>query len=312
MTLKEQIERLAISTGADLIGFAPSARFDADDAIFKIMPEVKTVIGLGFRILRGSLRGIEEGSTFYQYSTSIETIEETIMPASALRIATLIEDEGFTALPQRRHQLIMAEENSTNPEVQHGDIMRGKKNELQMNFEDAGVKCGLGEKGLRGTLLCDRFGPLFRYCFVLTDAILDATEMYNPHLCDRCGKCIDACPGKAINKNGSIDKWQCAVYYSGACGLKNPYMPYDAYSMLEDRLDIIAGEAKVTPEKARDILNETNFYPSIRHSYSASICGRACDTECYIHLEEKGILTEKFKAPFRKRKKWQYSLCDFK
>ena len=53
----------------DIVGFAPAERFDKDHVIFKIMPEVKTVIGLGFRILRGIYRGIEEGSTYYQYTT---------------------------------------------------------------------------------------------------------------------------------------------------------------------------------------------------------------------------------------------------
>jgi len=47
------------------------------------------------------------------------------------------------------------------------------------------------------------------------------------------------------------------------------------------------------------------------HSYQCSICGRACDLECYIHLEEKGILKKKFQSPFRKREKWAFSMEDF-
>jgi epoxyqueuosine reductase QueG len=53
--------------------------------------------------------------------------------------------------------------------------------------------------GLHGSLLTDEFGPLVRYCFVLTDAEIEPDEMYTPHLCDKCGECIKACPGKAIN-----------------------------------------------------------------------------------------------------------------
>ena len=41
----------------------------------QILPGTKTVIGLAFRVLRGIYRGIEEGSTYYQYTTSIVLCE---------------------------------------------------------------------------------------------------------------------------------------------------------------------------------------------------------------------------------------------
>ncbi len=312
MSLQERVIALAKEYNADLVGFAPTSRFEKDDPIFKIFPEVKTVIGLGFRILRGSCRGVEEGSTYYQYTTmAIETLEETVMPMASLRVAALLESEDFYALPQRRHQQIMAEKNSTNPEVTFAAIYRDKPQETQMRFNDAAVKCGLGEKGLHGTVLSDRFGPLFRYCFILTDAEFEATPVYEPHLCDKCGKCIKACPGKAIDEKGQIDAWKCAVYYSGANGTKNPFMPRDAYDQFKDRMEIIAGEAEVTPEKAWKILCETYFYPGVRHAYRSSICGHACDMECYVHLEEKGVLAETFKTPFRKREPLFFDLKDY-
>ena len=78
-------------------------------------------------------------------------------------------------------------------------------------------------------------------------------------VCDNCGKCKSACPGNAIDDNGNVDNWQCAVYYSGANGKKNPFMPPDAFSKFDNRLEIIAGEAKVTPETARKILDNIYF-----------------------------------------------------
>ena len=84
--MREKIIAMAVSAGADLVGFAPASRFNADDAIFKIFPDTKTVIGLGFRVLRGIYRGTEEGTTFYQYTTmAVENMEETIMPMAPLR-----------------------------------------------------------------------------------------------------------------------------------------------------------------------------------------------------------------------------------
>ncbi len=310
--MKNKIIALAKENGADLIGFAPAERFENDNPVFKIMPETKTVIGLGFRVLRGTYRGIEEGSTYYQYTTmGVENMEETVMPMTQLKIAAYIEDKGFTAIPQRRHQQIMAEENSTNPEVAYNAIYRSRAPEIQMNFLDAAIKCGLGEKGLHNALLTEEFGPFVRYCFVLTDAEISASEIKKPHLCDKCGACINACPGKAIDENGNVDPWQCAVYYNGANGTKNPFMPPDAFADFENRLEIIAGEAKVTPETAKKILDKIYFYPPAQHAYQCSICGRACDISCYIHLEEKGLLTKTFQSPFRKRKAWSFSLESF-
>ena len=197
--MKDRIIQIAKENGADIIGFAPAERFSKDDPIFKIMPETKTVIGLAFRILRGIYRGIEEGSTYYQYTTmAVENMEETIMPMAQLKVAMMLEENSFLALPQRRHQQIMAEKNSTNPEVAYDAVYRDKPQELQMNFLSAALKCGLGEKGFNDSLLTDEFGPMVRYCFILTDAELEPTEEYKPHLCDNCGKCKSACPGNAV------------------------------------------------------------------------------------------------------------------
>ncbi len=83
--------------------------------------------------MRGIYSGIEEGSTYYQYSTmAVQNMEETIMPMAQLKIAMMLEEEGFLALPQRRHQQIMSEDNSTNPEVAYDTIYRGKRTEQKM------------------------------------------------------------------------------------------------------------------------------------------------------------------------------------
>ncbi|MBO5653744.1 MAG: 4Fe-4S binding protein [Clostridia bacterium] len=311
--MKQRIIDVAKENWADLVGFAPASRFDAQDPIFKIFPETKTVICLAFRVLRGVYRGVEEGTTYYQYTTmGVENMEETVMPMASLMVSNLIEREGYTALPQRRHQTIMQETDGTNPEVAYDAIYRGKTAENQMNFVDAAVKCGVGEKGFHGALLTEEFGPMVRVCFVLTDAEIEPDAMKAPRLCDGCGACVKGCPGGAIDAlTGKVDDWQCATYYNGACGLKNPFMPPEAYADFEDRLQIIAGEAKVTPELARKIIDETYFYPPAQHNYPCSICGRACDVACYCHLEEKGALSKKFKSPYRKRTPWQFSLSDF-
>ena len=311
--MKQTITEFAKKVGADGIGFAPVSRFGENSVIKEIMPEAKTVIGLLFRVLRGAYRGIEEGSTYYQYSTmGVEALEENVMPMVSLRVASLLEEEGFLALPQRRIQTVMAEDDDVNPEVNYNAIYRGVKKELQMDFDEAAVLTGLGERGLHGKVLNEEYGPFIRYCFILTDAEIEADEVKTPSLCDKCGKCVAACPGKAIDKDGNVDNWRCSVYYNGANGTKNPFMPPHAFEDFDDRLEIIAGEAEITPERAKEILDAIHFYPAIKHNYTPSICGRACDMACYIHLEEKGVLKKKFNTPFRKREEWRFDLNDFR
>lgn len=310
--MKSEIIALAKACGADLVGVAPVSRFPDDSKVLTIYPQAKSVIGLAFRCLRGSYRGIEEGSTYYQYTTmSVENLEETVMPVALVRLANFIESKGFTAVPQRRHQTIMEAKDGTNPEVDYAAITRDRPQEPQLDFVDAAVRCGLGEKSFHGTLLTDDFGPMQRVCFILTDAEIEPTPQVAPHLCDHCGACATGCPGKCIAKDGAVDAWRCAVYYNGANGQKNPFMPPNAFPDFEDRLKIIAGEAEISPEKARRIIDAIYFYPPAQHSYTCSICGRACDIACYCHLEEKGVLKRKFKTPFRTREGWKFPLSDF-
>ena len=303
-SLKEQLQERLRLDGADIIRFGNAERF-RDPAVRKVYPECKTVIGLAFRQLRGARRGIEEGSTYYQYTTcALETIEETIIPMALLRASSLLEEAGFEAYPQRRNQLVMQEEDGTNPEVDYREIYRGRKAENQLDFESCAVDAGLGEIGLSGSLLTDEFGPFQRIAFLLTDAEIEPDPVVVPHLCDHCGKCMSGCPGHAIRPDGTVDKWQCSAYYIGANRSRNPFMPPNAFADDPDRLAVISGEANLSPERAKEVIDQIVYYPPMKHAYWASICGRACDTECYVHLEEKGVLTRKFATPFRKRPAW--------
>lgn len=302
---KAVIER-AKAFDADLVAIGGAERF-RDTCAAQICPGLKSVICIAFRVLRGSRRGIEEGTTFYQYSTTgIETIEEVLMPQTLLRVSALLEDAGYLAIPQKRHQTIHPESDGTHPEMIHGDIYRGNTIETMLDFEQAAVLCGLGELGKNGTVLTKDFGPFQRYAFILTTAELEETPLASNRLCDGCDKCIHACPGHALDADGKRNDWQCAVYYNGANRSKNPFMPENAYSNFPDREAIMDGTARFTgPEDAGKVLDASLFYPNIKHSYISSICGRACDTVCYIHLEQQGKLTRSFKQNFRIRQEWK-------
>lgn len=267
------------------------------------------MIAIGFRVLRGSFRGIEEGTTYYQYTTTgVETIEETLMPAALLRICNCIEDAGYLGIPQRKNQMLRQTKEQLNPEMLHTAWYPGGAKEPQMDFTKAAVLCGLGEIGKTGSLLTNRFGPFQRIGLVLTDVSLEESPIASPHLCDDCGACQKACPGHALSKDGQLNRVQCAAYYRGANMTTNPYMPPDAYAGLPNRKSVMNGSADLTYAEAVAVMDETFFYPPIKHGYVSSICGRACDRACYAHLEEKGVLTNRFARPFRPRPVWSLPL----
>ncbi len=347
-SLREDIAAFARKCGADIVGFADLSRFTAagNAALTKaglcgsdpamIMPGAKTLIGLGFRVLRGAYRGIEECSTFYQfYTMAVETIEEVYIPQVLAKVAGFIEDKGYCAVSQKLVQTVMQDKGDTNPEVRYNAVFRGMKGEAMLNFRQAAVLCGLGEIGLSGSVLTDEFGPNQRFAYIITDAVIESDEIKESHLCDKCGKCLEACPGKAFSDEflkvvfgggqdqdgrsqtrtglaqGSVeyelklrDNWQCAAYYKGAAMRYNPFMPPGALEGIADRLEVLKGKKKLSPEEARDVMDKLVFYPGGRHSYVASICGRACDRACFIHLEEKGRLKSKYYNKFRKKEQW--------
>ena len=68
---KEQIKEFALANGLDFAGVAGIDRFKGAPARMhpsSILPEAKSVIVVGKRVLRGGWRGIEEGTHWPNYT----------------------------------------------------------------------------------------------------------------------------------------------------------------------------------------------------------------------------------------------------
>ena len=331
----KKLKEFARSVGADLVGIGNINNFEGTDPGKDprfIAPQAKSIIGLGFRVLRGSLRGHEEGTQFYQYpEMGVVHLDEIYIPMVLRKVASYLEDTGYEGVALRPEADRLHSDNpATNPE--HTPVYRisavsvrdgAPPPDVIIDNNQAAVICGLGEIGYGGFVLTPEFGPLQRFAFILTDAELDYDEEMQSHLCDFCGNCFSACPGSAydsqpeqkitIRNNTYLfkrpDSWQCAAYYMGACGEKNPFIDPDIIRNLPDGEKILNGTKRLSPEevmKLKPILEEA--YPGMRFGYNAAVCGRACWRACLIHLEEKNLIKTKFRYPFRKREEWKLKL----
>ena len=262
----EDIKKAALRFGADVCGIGDIARFEGTPVSRdprKILPNAKALIGLGIRVPAELYECMNRGLEYYAYtSLGVKAIDEEFTEVLLMKMAALIEDEGYDACLQRSTpNLKIKGDQSRNPEIIDTVILCDARPvspekpppDVILNFAECAEICGLGRAGLSGRVLSPRFGPYVRFGFIITDMPLESDSVFGEALCDRCGACIHACPGNAIDAEKGLDTWRCSEYYRGAnqCG---PLMKGD-----------IAG-------------------------YVPCLCGKACDRACHNHLKETGII----------------------
>lgn len=324
MMTSETIKKFARKCGADLVGIGSMDRFEgaplqADPR--QIMPEAKSIVGLGFRIHRGLLRGIEEGTYFAGYpSMGYANINDIHAPIALREISSFIEDRGYEALPYQNTSVRMGcgAGKAVGPGKPRPDVF--------LHFRIAGVICGMGEIGYSKIFLTPEFGPRQRLAFILTDAPLEPDPLFEGRLCDRCMLCVRECAAGAISATnrvsvtvagrklewGELDSRKCAAVYQAGSPEYSPFLPDEAAETVRG----IIGEKKEAEGMMTAYTGGTFKYlrdnvPYIRNCWEsfhhpAAIEGaRGCVRACMIHLEEKGRLGNAFREPFRRRKPWR-------
>ena len=293
MLTSELIKEKAKALGATVCGIGkvyeePDPQRDPKS----ILPNAKCIIGFGFAVPKGLYKTMELGTQYYTYTTmGVKYIDEEMAEIFLLKMGGMIENEGYDACLQKAiPNLRIQGDKTTNPEVMdtyeliHAvPVAPGKPApDVIIDFGKAAKACGLGEMGRSGKIVNKTHGPLMRYCFIITDAPLETDEPLTESVCDGCGACAQACPGKAIEEGG-LNTWQCSVYYKGA-HKSNPFMTEEFLKDHPEREAILSGEKRFGAESARALYPEMNFLPNTQWGYSPCLCGRPCDIACYKHL----------------------------
>jgi len=229
----QEVKRQALLLGADDVGIGSLDRFEGAppemDPRF-LFPEARSIICLLFRIPRGLVRGLEEGTNFFQYpSMGYGGINEVFAPTVLYELGRYIEDSGWEAAIFRNtggrgsiSDMTGAKGRELSPELHHEDVNIGSETtpverslqgsqavrpglpppDVFIHFRLGAYVCGLGEIGYSKMFLSSRFGPLNRQAFILTDAPLESDPLYDgPQLCNRCKACVADCPGGCISKD---------------------------------------------------------------------------------------------------------------
>ena len=270
---KQTIEQAAKRIGIDLIGFASKKRFESVDAQhnpFSIFPEGKTIIMVGKRICRGTLRGVEEGTNFGDYNRFGKNwLEDEFLAVACYDLVSVIEDNGWEACP------LFPNPSELGPQGVSVADGRPAPN-VYPDFDYAAVACGLGEIGLNGIFLSQKFGPRQRFHMIITDAEIEETPLFEGTVCDACGKCASSCPLGAIDVNNTKE--------IDICGKKMTVadINYDICRTCQNGAcpNRLAKNAK--PDRI------------------AALCNRTC----ICHLEETDTLDNKFENTFRQREEW--------
>ena len=293
MLTSEMIKQKARELGAAVCGIGqvydePNPQRDPRS----ILPNAKCIIGFGFAVPKGLYKAMENGNQRYGYTTlGVKYIDEELAEIFLLKIGGMIENEGYDACLQKAiPNLRIQGDKTTNPEVVdtyeliHAEAVAPGKPapDVIIDFGKAAKTCGIGEMGRSGKIVNKQYGPLMRYCFIITDAPLDTDEPLAENICDGCGACASACPGKAIDEKG-LDTWQCSVYYKGA-HKSNPFITEEFLKDDPEREAILNGEKRFDAESARAIYPKMNFLPNTQWGYAPCLCGRKCDIACYKHL----------------------------
>jgi epoxyqueuosine reductase QueG len=293
MLTNEMIKQKAKELGATICGIGkaydePNPQRDPKS----ILPNAKCIIGFGFAVPKGLYKAMDTGNQYYTYTTmGVKYIDEEMAEIFLLKIGGMIENEGYDACLQKAiPNLRIKGDKTTNPEVLdtyeliHAEAVEEGKPvpDVIIDFGKAAKACGLGEMGLNGKIINKEHGPFMRYCFIITDAPLEVDDVKEENICDKCGACIEACPGNAVSEAG-LDTWQCSVYYKGA-HKSNPFITEKFLKDHPEREAILNGEKRFDAESAREIYEEMNFLPNTQWGYSPCLCGRKCDIACYKHI----------------------------
>ena len=271
-SLKQRLIQTAKAAGADIVGIAGIDRFDGvapNHHPLSIYPETRSVIVMAKRLVRGALRGVEEGTQFSSYGSYGYGWLDQFLALAIFQTAAFLEDNHWEAVPVMNLPTEMP--------AMGIPVAEGKPApNVTIDCQDAAVRAGLGEIGFCGLLLTPQYGPRQSLQVLLTAAELEPDPILQDPICDQCMDCVNSCPLGAMEAGKSHTLEICGkvmkvadVNYARCASCQNGARPNKHHrSGPPDRL--------------------------------AAICMRSC----VDHLGRQGLIQDVPRQPFRRREAW--------
>ena len=273
--LTTELKQFAQQAGADLVGVAPMDRFadvPAEQSPRSVSPEATSVVVIGRRITRGTLRGTEEGTNLDLYGMfGVSWLDTQFVAMTTFEVTEWLEDRGWEACPlfpfppEAYPQGIAVREGAPAPNV-------------YPDFDHAAIAAGLAEMGYLGVALTPEFGQRQRWQLILTDAPIEGDPLLDAGLNEACRECADACPLGAIDPDN------------------------EQTLTIAGREFTVAGINYSLCRSCKNGARPNPYHPTGKPDRLAAVCMRTCMTT----LETSGKLTTDFATPFRVRPAWAF------
>ncbi len=200
--LLKNIKKYCREAGADLVGFAPVDRWDADGVVpadfrpRRIWEPARTVIVMGMGMplpIVETTPSVQHMELYNTVNRRLDTLAyDTVRHLNSLgQAATFFSRDGYGTLKALRRW----------PGAAFGHVLAAKY-------------AGLGTIGRSHCLLTPEFGPRVRLVSVFTTAALPSDPVVEKDLCIKCEACVKCCPKEALRVRddripGDYDKAAC-------------------------------------------------------------------------------------------------------
>lgn len=311
MLTAKQVKDCAVAAGADICGIASVDRFKdgpPETHPKTLFPEAKSVIVYASRILKGSYKGIQEGtdwSTYWMYSYG-SGIYSSLGDATEA-VSKLLENNGYESVVAPGSHTLLDEAPPARPPLAPGRLPPC----VTLHMRVAAALAGLGEPGWSKVFLTPEFGPRQRFDILVTDAELEPDPLLREPICDQCRRCVRECPGHALGGRresvtvegrtfawGAVDCGKCKVTHWGLNPLASPFVKKDLPGMQMD-VDKVTYDwyaayrlgFALAPRISYIDLVSKGSQEHAQGGRPGSICGAVgCIQACNTHLETRGRL----------------------
>lgn len=192
--IKEEIREYGYSLGIDVVGFASVQDYKSERSpdLKSILPKAKSIVVLGHRMIDGSLDGrnprINMAGRMAVMDTSkhdLYLMAKFIEMKFRVRAATVLSSYPLDMEAPSLGLL--------------GDL----------SLRHAAVAAGVGAFGRHNLVIHPRFGSRLTFTGLLTELPLTSDSPVKEELCNGCGLCVEACPGKALDTEGKTEELKC-------------------------------------------------------------------------------------------------------